>query len=49
MNIRILDNAGNILGTLHLPASTLLADLEAMRRLGAQRVEVIKTIEGGQS
>ena len=46
MNIRILDHAGNILGTLQLPASTLLTDLEAMRRFGAQRIEVIKTIGG---
>ena len=49
MNIRILDNAGNILGTLQLPVSTLLTDLEVMRRFGAQRVEVIKTIGGGRS
>lgn len=48
MNVRILDYAGNILGTLQLPASTLLTDLEAMRRFGAQRIEVIKTIGGGK-
>ena len=48
MSIRILDHAGNILGTLQLPASTLLTDLEAMRRFGARRVEVIKTIGEGR-
>lgn len=49
MSIRILDQAGNILGTLQLPPSTLLTDLETMRRFGAQRIEVIKTIGGGKS
>lgn len=48
MSIRIFDHAGNILGTLQLPASTLLSDLEAMRRIGVQRVEVIKIIGGGK-
>lgn len=48
MSIRIFDHAGNILGTLQLPASTLLTDLEAMRRFGAQCIEVIKTIGGGK-
>lgn len=41
MSIRIIDRAGNVLGTLYLSPSALLVDLEALRRLGAQRVEVI--------
>lgn len=42
MSVRIIDRAGNVLGMLQLPASALLADLEGLRRLGAQRVEVIR-------
>lgn len=41
MSVRIIDRAGNVLGTLQLPVTALLADLEPLRRLGAYRVEVI--------
>lgn len=44
MSIQIIDCAGNVLGTMQLPASTRLVDLEAMRRLGAHRIEVINEI-----
>ena len=40
MSVRILSRSGKILGTLQLPSSALLADLEALRRLGAYRVEI---------
>lgn len=46
MSIRILDRAGKTLGTMQLPATTRLADLEAMRCLGAYRVEVINENSG---
>jgi len=42
MSLRILDQAGNVLGTLYLSGTVLLADLESLRRLGAYRVELIK-------
>lgn len=41
MTVRIIGSAQKILGTLHLPASTRLVDLETLRQLGAQRVEVV--------
>lgn len=41
MTVRIIGSAQKILGTLQLPASTRLVDLETLRRLGVQRVEVI--------
>lgn len=41
MSVRIIDRAGNILGTLKLPATALVADLELLRRLGAHRIEVV--------
>ncbi|WP_286919685.1 hypothetical protein [Pseudomonas sp. UBA6753] len=41
MTVRIIGSAQKILGTLHLPASTRLVDLETLRQLGAHRVEVI--------
>lgn len=41
MTVRIIGSAQKILGTLHLPASTRLVDLETLRRLGAKRVEVL--------
>lgn len=41
MTIRILGRSREYLGTLQLPASTRLADLETLRRLGAHHVEVI--------
>lgn len=42
MNVRILDRAGLILGVLNLPATMKLIDLEALKNLGAVRVEVAK-------
>ncbi|WP_206358787.1 hypothetical protein, partial [Pseudomonas viridiflava] len=33
--------SGNMLGILVLPGTILLADLEALRRLGAHRIEVV--------
>lgn len=39
MSPRIVDLTGNVLGILVLPGTTLLADLEALRRLGAYRIE----------
>ncbi|WP_269806241.1 hypothetical protein [Pseudomonas putida] len=41
MTVRIIGSAQKVLGTLHLPASTRLVDLETLRQLGAQRVEVV--------
>ncbi|MDD1982529.1 hypothetical protein [Pseudomonas asiatica] len=41
MTVRIIGSTQKILGTLHLPASTRLVDLETLRRLGAKRVEVL--------
>ncbi|MFV2944982.1 hypothetical protein [Pseudomonas japonica] len=41
MTVRIIGSAQKVLGTLHLPASTRLVDLETLRRLGAHRIEVI--------
>lgn len=48
MSLRIIDLTGNVLGILALPGTILLADLEALRRLGAHRIELItvKTTEG---
>jgi hypothetical protein len=47
MNLRIVGATGNVLGILVLPATLLLADLEALRRLGARKVELLsaKTAE----
>ncbi|MGO3029126.1 hypothetical protein [Pseudomonas helleri] len=42
MSIRILDSAGLILGVLTLAATVKLIDLEALKNLGAVRVEVAK-------
>lgn len=42
MSVRIIDQAGNVLGMLQLSGTILLADLESLRRLGAYRVELIK-------
>lgn len=42
LTIRLFDHAGAVLGQLHLPASTRLADLATLRILGATRVEVIQ-------
>ena len=41
MSLRIVDFTGNVLGILVLPGTILLADLEALRRLGAHRSEVV--------
>lgn len=41
MTVRIIGSAQKVLGTLQLPASTRVVDLETLRQLGAQRVEVI--------
>lgn len=41
MTVRILGYGRQLIGTLHLPATTKLADLENLRRLGAQCIEVI--------
>lgn len=43
MSLRIVDFTGNLLGILVLPGTVLLADLEALRRLGAHRIEVVPT------
>lgn len=40
MSVRIIDRVGRTLGTLQIPSSALLGDLEALRRLGAYRVEI---------
>lgn len=40
MTIRLIDRAGLVLGTLTLPATTKLIDLEPLKKLGAARVEV---------
>jgi hypothetical protein len=39
--IRLFNLAGEIFGSLTLPASFRLADLAALKALGAARVEVI--------
>lgn len=41
MTVLIIGGGQKILGTLQLPASTRLVDLETLRRLGAHRIEVI--------
>ena len=41
MTIRIIGGDQKILGTLQLPASTRLVDLETLRQLGALRIEVL--------
>lgn len=41
MSLRIVDFTGNVLGILVLPSTILLADLEALQRLGAHRIEVV--------
>ena len=47
MSVRIIDQAGNVLGMLQLSGTILLADLESLRRLGAYRVELIKRCVDG--
>lgn len=42
ISIRIIDRAGFILGLICLPVTARLIDLEALRALGAWRVEVSK-------
>ena len=42
MTIKLLDRAGLVLGLLTLPASVKLVDLDALKKLGAARVEVTK-------
>lgn len=41
MSLRIMDFSGKVLGILVLPGTILLADLEALRRLGAHRIELL--------
>ncbi|EPL9726806.1 hypothetical protein MKS81_006505 [Pseudomonas aeruginosa] len=41
MSIRVLGQAGDVLGILELPSTILLADQEVLRRLGAHRIEVV--------
>lgn len=41
MSIRVLGQAGYVLGILELPSTILLSDLEVLRRLGAHRIEVV--------
>lgn len=41
MSLRIVDFYGKVLGILVLPGTILLADLEALRRLGAHRIELL--------
>lgn len=43
MSVRIVDFTGKVLGVLILPGTILLADLEALKRLGAYRIEVLTT------
>lgn len=41
IKLRITDAAGFVLGVLLLPASARIADLNALRLLGAVRLEVL--------
>ena len=41
ITVRLFNLAGEILGSLTLPASFRLADLAALKTLGAARVEVM--------
>jgi len=41
MIIRLIDRAGLVLGQLLLPATFKIADLDALKAVGAARVEVI--------
>ncbi|MNC84006.1 hypothetical protein D3C75_1382830 [compost metagenome] len=41
MSIRVLGQAGDVIGILELPGTILLADLVVLRRFGAHRIEVI--------
>lgn len=41
ITVRLFNLAGEILGNLTLPASFRLADLAALKTLGAARVEVL--------
>lgn len=41
ITVRMTDAAGFVLGVLYLPPSAKLADLAALRALGAVRVEVL--------
>ena len=42
ITVRLFSLAGEILGSLTLPASFRLADLAALKTLGAARVEVLQ-------
>lgn len=42
ITVRLFNLAGEILGSLTLPASFRLADLAALKTLGAARVEVLQ-------
>ena len=42
ITVRLFNLAGEILGSLTLPASFRLADLAALKALGAARVEVAR-------
>lgn len=48
MSIRVLGVAGEVLGILKLPSSMLLVELEVLRRLGAQRIVVLKGNGSGE-
>lgn len=41
--IKLIDRSGSVLGWLHLPADSRLADLDALRALGVARVELVNT------
>lgn len=41
MSIRVLGQAGYVLGILEVPSTILLSDLEVLRRLGVHRIEVV--------
>lgn len=42
ITVRLFNLAGEILGSLTLPASFRLADMAALKTLGAARVEVLQ-------
>lgn len=41
--IKLIDSSGAVLGWLHLPADSRLADLDALRALGVARAELVNT------
>jgi hypothetical protein len=41
MSLQIIDRAGNVLGTLLVPKTTKIVDLEPLRLLGASKIEIV--------